>query len=471
MKTIIQKGLILGLTGLAFGLAACSADSLTVPNLNSPTVAGAGSDPGALQLQASGVLRQLRGGLPGYITTVARFGREGYIYTPNEGRNTSHYLIGLSGQNKLDPAGFATGTWGGNYGNLRDLFNLKNVLSTSTTLSAAQKSAGMGFARTLEALELLYVISTRDSLGAVVQINQDASDLAPFVSRDSVYKYILGTLATAETELAAGGAAFPFTLTAGFSGFNTPTTFRQFNRAVTARAAVYYATRGGGATAWTTASTAIGASFLNRSATTAAAMNAGIYHVFSTTTGDATNGLGQNADFLTHPSYATDLETGDNRSAKWSVLAVARNAPQGLGIATNLAVARYATNVSNVPVIRNEELILLDAEIRWNNGDKAGAVADLNTIRTYAGLAASSVTTASSNAAFEDELLKQRRFSLFAEGHRWVDMRRYGRLDQLPRDLTTGTNAHFVARVMPIPQSECLVRARANDPALAGPGC
>jgi len=99
------------------------------------------------------------------------------------------------------------------------------------------------------------------------------------------------------------------------------------------------------------------------------------------------------------------------------------------------------------------------------------AVAYLNAIRAYAGLTASSVTTASSNAAFEDELLKQRRFSLFAEGHRWVDMRRYGRLDQLPRDLTTGTNAHFVARVMPIPQSECLVRARANDPALAGPGC
>ncbi|MFM8781535.1 MAG: RagB/SusD family nutrient uptake outer membrane protein, partial [Gemmatimonadota bacterium] len=242
-------------------------------------------------------------------------------------------------------------------------------------------------------------------------------------------------------------------------------------RAVTARAAVYDATRGGGATAWTPANTAIGASFLNRSASTAAAMNTGVYHVFSTTTGDAVNGLGQNADFLTHPSYATDVATGDNRASKWSVLAVARNAPQGLGIATSLAVARYATNVTNVPVIRNEELILLDAEIRWNNGDKAGAVADLNAIRAYAGLAASSVTTASSNAAFEDELLKQRRFSLFAEGHRWVDMRRYGRLDQLPRDLTTGTNAHFVARVMPIPQSECLVRARANDPALAGPGC
>ena len=69
-----------------------------------------------------------------------------------------------------------------------------------------------------------------------------------------------------------------------------------------------------------------------------------------------------------------------------------------------------------------------------------------------------------------DEILRQKRFSLFAEGHRWVDMRRYGRLNTLPLDLATGVNAHFIARVMPIPQAECLVRARA-DASLAGPGC
>ena len=152
----MKKGLILGLAGATLLVAACSADPLSIPNLNSPTVAGASGDAAALQLQATGVLRQLRGGLGGYITITARFGREGYIYTPNEGRNTSHFLIGLSGANKLDPAGFAVGVWGGNYGNMRDLFNLKNVITGSTTLTAAQKSAGMGFARTIEALELLY---------------------------------------------------------------------------------------------------------------------------------------------------------------------------------------------------------------------------------------------------------------------------------------------------------------------------
>lgn len=470
----MQKGLILGIAAAAVLATACSTDPLQVPNPNSPTVAGASADPGALQLQATGILRQFRGGLGGYITTTARFGREGYIYTPNEGRNTSHYLIGLAGQNKLDPSGFATGVWGGNYGNLRDIFNFKNVVDGSTVLSAAQKSAANGFARTIEAAELLYVIAGRDSLGAVVQINLNASQLAPFVSRDSVYRYILATLDQADTELGAGGAAFPFVLHAGFAGFNTPTTFRLFNRALKARAAVYFATRGGGNAQYAVAATALAASFINTAAANAAAMNAGIFHVYSTATGDAQNGVGQNADYLVHPSFATDIVAGDARASKWTVLGTPRNAPQSLGIATNLAMNRYVANTTPVPVIRNEELLLLDAEIRWFTGDRANAITRLNTVRSVsggAGIGASAATVASTDAQFLDALLYERRYSLLSEGHRWVDHRRFGRITALPLDITTGTNAHFRAIVMPVPQAECLVRARANDAALAGPGC
>ena len=36
--------------------------------------------------------------------------------------------------------------------------------------------------------------------------------------------------------------------------------------------------------------------------------------------------------------------------------------------------------------------------------------------------------------ALMDEIVKQRRYSLFGEGHRWIDMRRWGRLNQLPID-------------------------------------
>jgi hypothetical protein len=64
------------------------------------------------------------------------------------------------------------------------------------------------------------------------------------------------------------------------------------------------------------------------------------------------------------------------------------------------------------------------------------------------------------------ELLLQKRYSLLLEGARWVDMRRYGLLSTLPLDASN----HFVAKVMPIPQAECLVRV-GKDAALAGPGC
>lgn len=470
----MKKGLILGLAGIAFVAAGCSADPLAVPNPNSPTVAGASADPGLIQLQATGISVRLRGGLGGYITTVARFGREGYIYSPNEGRNTSHYLTGLAGQNKLDPSGFATGTWGGQYTTRRDIFNFKNVVAGNPTITVAQKSAATGWARTLEALEMLYVISTRDTLGAVIDINVNASEVAPFVSRDSVYRWILGSLDAADAELAAGGAAFPFTLHAGYAGFNTPTTFRQINRAIRARASVYYATRGGvAATQYAAALTALGASFIS---TTAGSFSTGLYHVYSTATGDAQNGVGQNADYLTHPSYATDIAAGDLRSSKWTVLAVARNAPQGLGIATSLAMNRYVANNTPVPVIRNEELLLLRAEARWFTNDKANAIADLNLVRSTSGggaIGASAATAASTDAQFIDALLYERRFSLLSEGHRWVDHRRFGRINDLPLDLPTGANAHFRAIVMPVPQAECLVRARtgSTDPLILGPGC
>ena len=403
-----------------------------------------------------------------------RFGREAYIYTPHEGRNTSNYLIRTTGQNKLDPAGFATGNWGTQYGNLRDIFNFKNTVTASTTLTDAQKRAGLGFAKTIEGLELLYVIATRDTIGAVVEIKQNASDLALFVSRDSVYRYILGTLDEGAADLGAGGTAFPFALHSGFTGFTTPTTFLQFNRAITARAAAYYATSGGGATAWQKALSTLDASFLNAAAATRAALDAGVYHPHSGSTGDAVNpnNAVTNTDLYAHMSIQTDVQQKadgslDNRYLAKIGTRPARTGPSGLSVQSSLGFNMYPTTSSSVPIIRNEELILLRAEALLATNAKANAITLINAIRVNSGgLAASTLTPASSDADVLTELLRQKRFSLLLEGHRWVDMRRYNRLSQLPLDLPT----HFVAKVQPVPQAECLVRARAGAQ-FAGPGC
>jgi hypothetical protein len=48
------------------------------------------------------------------------------------------------------------------------------------------------------------------------------------------------------------------------------------------------------------------------------------------------------------------------------------------------------------------------------------------------------VTIASTDAAFVNALLHERLYSLLYEGHRWVDMRRYGRLNQVIIDRPAG---------------------------------
>ena len=134
-----------------------------------------------------------------------------------------------------------------------------------------------------------------------------------------------------------------------------------------------------------------------------------------------------------------------------------------------VASVSNTTNASSIAVIRNEELILLRAEAKLATGDKSGAIADLNVVRVNSGgLPASSLTAASSNDQILTGILYEKRYSLMMEGHRWVDMRRYGKLSLLPLDVSSGANANFVPKVQPIPQAECLVRAGKTG-ALVGP--
>jgi hypothetical protein len=325
-------------------------------------------------------------------------------------------------------------------------------------------------------------------LGAVVEVRDNASDLTPFVSRDSAYKYILNTLDAGASSLASGGSAFPFTLTSGFSlngTFNTPTTFGQFNRALKAKAAANYATAGGGAAAWQATLAALQASFLNAGATTRAAFDVGVYDTYGSSP-DTPNALATPAltTLYAHPSLATDVQLkangqpDDRYAAKIRTGLAPRagvaNASGPVSLTSTIGFNMWPTASSPMAIIRNEELILLRAEARLATGDKAGAIADINVARVNSGgLAASTLTTASSNDDILTGILYEKRYSLLMEGSRWIDMRRYGRLDQIPLDVPSGPNKSFIARVVPIPAGECTTRvnnaAAAANPSLLGP--
>ena len=178
-------------------------------------------------------------------------------------------------------------------------------------------------------------------------------------------------------------------------------------------------------------------------------LNAGIYHTFSLSGQDIANplfiALNQTANVrVAHSSFVTDVQDGDNRLNK----VVLRDEPrEATGLVGTHDVALYSTNIDNVPVMRNEELILLYAEANMQS-NPTEAVAALDVLRTAAGLPAYSGAT--TPAALEDELLYNRRYSLFGEGHRWIDMRRFDRLSELPNDRSTDN----VPSAIPVPANE-----------------
>jgi hypothetical protein len=472
----------LGAAAVLMTVVSCQASELNVPNPNQASVVAASGDPTALQLLATGLFTDERGTRSGFITSTGLLGHESYTFSPQEPRTTTNALLGISvaGVHKLDPAGFATGPWGGEYGAIRDLYNFKNTVTAAANLTTAQKAAALGFAQTLEAQMLLEIVQTHDTLGGITEILPDPAAIAPFVSRDSMYKYILNTLDAAATSLSSGGSAFPFTFAPGFAGFNTPATFTQFNRALKARAAANYATSGGGAAAWQTTLTALQASFLNASATTRAALDIGPFYTYGPSP-DSPNSLAASTastlyghmSFLTDAQKKADGTLDDRYTAKIRTglppaqSPATADGPQS-GTST-IGFKIWAVNTSPIPIIRNEELILLRAEARLGTGDKAGAIADLNVVRQNSGgLPASTLTAASSNDAIIEGILYEKRYSMMMEGQHWIDMRRYGKLNEIPLDVSSGPNQNYVFKVFPIPQSECLVRAKSTG-AFLGP--
>lgn len=107
--------------------------------------------------------------------------------------------------------------------------------------------------------------------------------------------------------------------------------------------------------------------------------------------------------------------------------------------------------MDNVPVIRVSELYLIRAEAQArSNGDQDQALADVNRIRTRAGLIA---LTGLTNTQLQAEITLQRRLELAFEGHRWFDLKRR-RQDVIK---STGNVLYGDTRILaPLPNSEIL---------------
>jgi hypothetical protein len=93
------------------------------------------------------------------------------------------------------------------------------------------------------------------------------------------------------------------------------------------------------------------------------------------------------------------------------------------------AIGSYTAPQESVVLFRLGEQYLIRAEARAQQNNLAGALADLNAVRTRAGLPAAAAV---SQTDILGAIQKERRVELFTEtGHRFFDLRRTGALDAL----------------------------------------
>jgi hypothetical protein len=468
--TLRTLGVSIALTGALLAGVACS-DFFNVTNTNQPLLDSLLANPTRDRLSAAaiGIFGSARTGIQSYIWRLGSMGREGINLS---GNNQPDYQEPYYGP--LQGTGFGGSQWTDRYQNIRNINVYLNGVAANTDLSVGEKAASRGMANTMKALAFLYVVLTRDSLGAPIDVDRPVNaSPAPFVSRDSVYRYILDLLDGALVDLRAAdaaSAAFPFPIPPGFSGFDAPATFKQFNRAVAAKAAIMRASAAGcGVPCYTRALSDLDSSFLDRSAATAVGFATGAYFDFSNAAGDISNGLSEPLNGVTF--YALDsnvfnaqTQVGGQRDQRvLDKIAVALDTQRLGGIPipgtlkfTVFFTAGKADPSHQIPIIRNEELMLLDAEAQWFAGAKAAALSDIDSVRINAGrLPPTTLTVASADAAFVTELLYNRRYSLLWEqGTRWVDARRFGRLSSIPPQVAGGS----VPVVMPVPDAECSAR-------------
>lgn len=389
----------------------------------------------------------LRTDLRIYHINTGMIGREMYRFLAAEPRNTGD-LLG-KGNSELDAGSFyTTRPWAAFYTNIRNANILIQSVSTiqGDALSEAEKNGVYGFANTIKGYQYLMALTMQNENGIRLQNETDIQQTGELLGKDDALAEIATLLDDAVTELENAGSAFSFSLSSGFSGFDTPAGFIEFNRAIRARVAAYQGDFDG-------VLTALSDSFIDETAD----LGFGVYHVYSTATNDQLNPVfadpnaGSGDSWVAHNSWVDDAEAGDERVDEKVVL---RDEEASLdGLSSDYGLFVYQSQAAPFPIIRNAELLLLRAEalaLRNNAGDLDAAEDDINVIRNAAGLADFDRGVTGGQAEVIDEMLRQRRYELFFEGHRWIDMRRYDRLDELPID-RAGDN---VWESFPIPENE-----------------
>ena len=407
---------------LSIGLAwsSCTVDPILDPNNPSTSGITQNASLGEIQNLVVGAEAGMRNTLNNYWDGVSVIGREYYRFSTSDPRLTSD-LLGKGSATLDNNTFYTTNPFNARYRVVKNTNILIAALTnTKAAISDAQRKAAIAYAKTVQAHELLMVFNQQYDNGIRVDVS-DPDKLGPFLSKDESLNAIQNLLNEANVDLKGNGADLPFSTTL-YS--KKASEFSKFNRALAARVAIYRKD-------WNLANTALTESFYNLNGS----LTDGVYYIFSTAGGDLLNPVFFPLNTppaearVVQPTFITNAEAGDTRLSKAPKRTTTASQD---GLTSDYDFFVYKTNVAPIPIIRNEEMILIYAEVQAQLNNSANAVTAINKIRNAASLANYSGPTDLNSLI--TEILKQRRYSLFGEGHRWVDMRRYNRLNELPID-------------------------------------
>jgi len=428
-----------------------------VPFLTAPTSVAASA--GGIQNAVSGLFSASRIDISTFVVTVgAGYGRDGSVFVNTEAR-TVEYPLGVF------PTPTSSGSiWVQEYQNINQAQQILATLpNVKPAYSAADLAAAVGVVQTLQAYNYMLVAEAHDTLGlAILPVGLTSQQQAPAVCMVNGWKYIVALLDSANASLATAGAdPIPFTLPTGFKGVGVvagPSTtvgsFASFNRALAAKAnlelayAIPRGTHTGAPTpasagspdpaslntavADLTASAMYSPAQLTAEPSTFLPSAYTVTHDFSATPSDIVNPVNGELSLLaTLNDFVADVDTAHD--LRWH----AKFGPNPHNVqqnfynpvaSTSIPVMYPATN-SPIPIIREESLILLNAQIQMGLGNNAAALALVNSVRTTAGgLTAYGAGDAGTYTTLRDDLMREQRISTSWEASidRTIAIRMYG---------------------------------------------
>ncbi|MEP0547119.1 MAG: RagB/SusD family nutrient uptake outer membrane protein [Rhodothermales bacterium] len=441
--------LLLAVFVLGLALAGCDAlDIDDVQDPNGPSLSDILENPTRDKLAnlAVGIEAGTRTDLSLYLINVGVVGREYYRFSNSDPRFVTE-LLGKEDFQLDNNTFYIARPWAARYSAIRNAYVLAQASQDFALYSEAERAAAQGYAQTWIAYQLLLNLNLTYNNGVRTDI-ADLDDLGPIVSPyDAAIANIAAILDEGAASLAAAGdAELPFSTTVdnvGSISLDTASEFRQFNRALAARIAAYRGDFG-------SIPGLLAESFFDADGD----LFTGAYHVYSTGAGDLGNLMFYPVDasageiIAGHPSFVTDADPEDQRvfgaDPKVALHLNSEGEPTAVsldGLTSAYTFVRYESISAPIPIIRNAELILLQAEAFAQTGNLGGAVEAINVIRRAAGLDDFGTDAEDDDATLGGvlaEILRQRRYELYGEGHRWVDVRRYNNADCDPTLLDGG---------------------------------